>query len=485
MNKDKENTVILSQNDILSITSSSNHTDELPTIYDFLDKDLFTQFIQNKTKQTTQRIDAYAVLKHDNGIITLTIHHPFGNIESNYNDKLDIQISDVGKCNILFTNLVEKILSGWAIMPGTAQRTWYYSKYTIKDALISKSYNIEDSFNVIKLYIQDLDKFIGTTDDILSKEQNFDIKSINIGKIYADKNIYLLFCFDRKKGDSDVGAPRYIEQDIITPYVMFFSENYISVEKCKEIINDFITLYSLLTGKDEKFNRIFLQKYDCVSELFSADFIECKSENNKLFNRKYCMFSLGRNITTQLAKNCSCGGNEPYVLENDIFKNFFHHKNKEIYKLFFATRKMDKYQKFTTLYTCFEVVIRASKIIKNEMKRKTKKEREKWSTGAQIDYFMENYQDIKDFLNFIDKRILIGKYIQKIKQNRNNIMHGDLYKIQQDEIFICSLILELIVYFLLLQDLGIDKKRLMHYLFAYVDYNIIKNLMNENSTKIK
>ena len=98
---------------------------------------------------------------------------------------------------------------------------------------------------------------------------------------------------------------------------------------------------------------------------------------------------------------------------------------------------------------------------------------------------MENYQDIKDFLNFIDKRILIGKYIQKIKQNRNNIMHGDLYKIQQDEIFICSLILELIVYFLLLQDLGIDKERLMHYLFAYVDYNIIRNLMNENRTKIK
>lgn len=445
------------------------------TLKDILNKDLVITEINN------EKIDGMGKVSYDNdNNLILTIHHPNQPIQNYDVKKFDI-IAKIAKHAMgqpeiyIHFSKVSNYSAGWRQMQNGY---WLIDKFICKDIIATTSDNFILKNKEVQLYIKNLDEFIRTPDQVLNycpDKWREGIKPIEIGEIKQD--IKLSFCFNATS--DNFGYHFYGRIENIIPYVKIEFQQEQNLEDIFEIINDFLVLYSLLTGKDESLDAItFPREYLCQQFLLTDRWnMNLNSEMTKysVFN-KHSLFPLFRDICSQWSKNCS-NFHESIPISNDIFQNFFNHKNIKNYKLFFATRKMDKYQKFTTLYTCFEVLIRASKIIKNEMKRKTKKEREKWSTGAQIDYFMENYQDIKDFLNFIDKRILIGKYIQKIKQNRNNIMHGDLYKIQQDEIFICSLILELIVYFLLMKDLGIDAELLKNR--SYVDFNIIKNLITE------
>ena len=273
-----------------------------------------------------------------------------------------------------------------------------------------------------------------------------------------------------------------------------------NLENIFEIINDFLVLYSLPTAKNESLDAITFPRDYSVPQFLITDRwnMNLNSEMTKysVFN-KHSLFPLFRGISSQHSKNCS-NFKEPiqkeykettesgtitttiestYIpdqpISNEIFKNFFNHKNKEICKLFFATRKMDKYQKFTTLYTCLEVLIRHNTTITSNDEIKKEKQ-----TGKQVRYFFEHDNDIKQMLDIIDIRIIKEDYIGKIIDNRNEITHGNLFKVDNAELRICCYILERIVYYLLMKDLGIDAELLKNR--SYVDFNIIRNLISEN-----
>ena len=84
-------------------------------------------------------------------------------------------------------------------------------------------------------------------------------------------------------------------------------------------------------------------------------------------------------------------------------------------------------------------------------------------------------------LDIIDIRIIEKDYIGKIIKNRNEIMHGNLYKIDNAELRVCCYILERIVCYLLMKDLGIDAELLKNR--SYVDFNLIRNLITAEHDK--
>ena len=338
------------------------------TLKDILNKDLVITEINN------EKIDGMGKVSYDNdNNLILTIHHPNQPIQNYDVKKFDI-IAKIAKHAMgqpeiyIHFSKVSNYSAGWRQMQNGY---WLIDKFICKDIIATTSGRFTLKNKEVRLYIKNLDEFIRTPDQLLNYDPSKwrdGIKPIEIGEVKS--GIKISFCF---VATSDVfGYYHYGRIENIIPYVKIEFQDEQNMEYIFEVINDFLVLYSSLTAKDESFDAItFPLEYSCQQFLLTDRWsMNLNSEMTKysIFN-EHSLFPLLRDISSQWSGNFE---EQKEPISNEIFQNFFIHKNIENYKLFFATRKMDKYQKFTTLYTCLEVVIRASKIIKNEMKRKTK-----------------------------------------------------------------------------------------------------------------
>ena len=264
---------------------------------------------------------------------------------------------------------------------------------------------------------------------------------------------------------------------------MKFSEN-ISIDDAKDLVYEFIVLYSILTGKNEAFNSIELNNisndeaefWSRPQRLFSNLFKMNEGEEFSKYSvfNKYSLFPLGRNMSPELKATYIYGipynlfkndGELNYELSNDVFYKFFNNAKIENYKLFYNSRFANKYQKFTTLFTCLEVMLNTHR-------------------GEKISKYFDNNTDIQNFINSIDDKILCKKqsqkgdnknYINFIIDNRNHIIHGRIHEVTKLQV--CTDILELIVYYLILSNIGIAKEELTR-LGSYIDFNKIRNNLN-------
>jgi hypothetical protein len=505
---------------------------------DLIGQDLYISLVDN------QEFLAHGEISLINENVLLTTYNTTGGINLLY-DAVDISASCIFKGDNLSENKHYSLFFKNAECIQTGDK----AKFICKDIIVKEGYllNIDKEIRLIKLYIKNLDEFIRVTNDIrkitfgeTELRCGTTIEPIDIG-IIRD-NINLRLCFDWCSGGSDYGYSCYNSHTQITPYVeikinddgnttkdkngnaelTIFGERverYVELEQAKKLIYEFLVLYSLLTGKNEIFDRIELwRRVDgCYSNdisqlLFSNSFKMNEGEQFSKYSvfNKHSMFPLGRNMSPMLKAmyiynipyNIVNDDNElSYELSNDIFYKFFNNDKIEIYKLFYENRFANKYEKFINLCSCCDIMLSDVKDLYfkdediKELKKLVKKYlKEKQYKNTNIDdftkkiastnntkvsllqkitrYFTEENSEQKSFIEKIDTRILENNLFNEITDIRNHIAHGRIHKIEKLQV--CTDILELIVYFLILDNIDIAKDELIR-LSEYIDFNRIKN----------
>jgi hypothetical protein len=367
---------------------------------------------------------------------------------------------------------------------------WHRSVFVVEEILLAENDVFRNKVSVAKFYVKDLEKFIGITKDIKKfhdSPNTTNLKPIEIGDI-GNGNI-LAFCFDSNFGKDKSGGYICTYKTEVTPYVQITFKQDIEIEEAQGLIYDFTFLYSLLTGKKTAFNRVELNNGNLRRHLLYS------SVNSKMFKINYINEFLHPNsyyVDATFSK-----------IANIFSLNDFKENNFELFRAIFTNKKLkeiqgynlfgrifyegEMYQRLTELWTCVEVFLDKSKnnedklidlanYLENILKdRSIKEEIEAQSEIGKIfepvsdvlsslnsgiknfnitldrkNYIKRNL-GLETFLKYINPEIINKNYLEKIRGNRNNIVHGRISKVK--ELKTCTEILELIFYYLLFDNI--------------------------------
>jgi hypothetical protein len=359
-------------------------------------------------------------------------------------------------------------------------------KFRCDDVMVSNQR--VSSLSEIKIYIDGLKEFLGPTNEICDFLDGVE-KEGETPVVKLQDSVFLYdFSFNKSWDPSE-----YISSSKVEPsadFVLNESINF-SEKKVKELVRKYQILHCFLTGRNYKIERVVINReaefYSDSFRVFSAD-----------LKKKFSMLKWGHNLSPQFQ---NLYGTDYKIPGEAIFKWFNLLEDEfDIYELFYGARFVrDKYQRFINLYICLEFMVqgyrkqyfetedfariakKVEEIINVEAPRVPSKKKKDFLKSLQRVNeerapTLELIKSCAKEEGLIDLWALIGikdDVFKKIAQDRNHIVHGRIGQVSGVELY--NDVLELSVYFLILQRLGIDREILISKLGVYIDYNRVRN----------
>jgi len=354
--------------------------------------------------------------------------------------------------------------------------------------------------SLIEIHIDGLKEFLGPTKQICNFLNGFKQKSENEIEVVDLKDSVFLYHFDFNESWIPMD---YISSSRVAPSVIFSFKNPIkfSEKKVKELVKKYQILHSFLTGKNYGIEKVLINGEE--AEFYSDGFSFV--EDSK---KKYSMLHWGHDLSEQFQ---NLYGTD-YEIPGDVIYNWFSLSDDEfdVCELFYGARFVkDKYQRFINLYVCLEFMVQKyrSNYFDNDIFEKILKKTEEVVNSEAKSYptrkrkgFLKSLGRINEdraptlelvkkcaneegMADLWDKMGVKEEVLKKIFEDRNHIIHGRIGRVSGLELY--NDILELSVYFLILQRLGIDREILVFKLGAYIDYNRVRNNLERLGFELK
>ena len=344
--------------------------------------------------------------------------------------------------------------------------------------------------SLIEIHIDGLKEFLGPTKQICNFLSGFKQENENKIEVVDLGDSVFLYYFDFNQS----WVPEeYISSSKVLPSVIFSFKNPVnfSEEKVKELVKKYQILHSFLTGKNYGIKKVLINGEE--AEFYSDSF--SLAEDTK---KKYSMLHWGHDLSEQFQKLYGTD----YKIPGDVIYKWFSlsYDEFDVYELFYGARFVkDKYQRFINLYVCLEFMVqkyrssyfddevfkeilkKTKEVVNSEAKSYPARKRKGFlkSLGRINEDRAPTLELIKKCANeegmadLWDKMDVKEEILKKIVEDRNHIIHGRIGRVSELELY--NDILELSVYFLILQRLGIDREILVFKLGAYIDYNRVRN----------
>ncbi len=436
---------------------------------------------KNKTKEIAGKLE----ITDDGIFLEIFSENREGDEPLEYKEEIDCLTGNGDSKRFYLFNLKFIKLGSRRIGQGLSIRE---QRFQCEDILVFNQ-RLSD-LSLIEIHIDGLKEFLGPTKQICNFLNGFKQESENKIEVVDLKDSVFLYHFDFNESWTPMD---YISSSRVAPSVIFSFKNPIrfSEKKVKELVKKYQILHSFLTGKNYGIEKVLINGDEAE---FYSDGFNCVEDSKK----KYSMLHWGHNLSEQFQ---NLYGTD-YEIPGDVIYNWFSLSDDEfdVCELFYGARFVkDKYQRFINLYVCLEFMVqkyrsnyfddevfgkilaKVEEIVNTEASSYKKKKKEDFFNSVkrvneERAPTLELIKKCAKQEGLIDLWNEIGikeEILRKIVKDRNHIIHGDIGKVSGLELY--NDILELSVYFLILQRLGIDREILVFKLGAYIDYNRVRN----------
>lgn len=436
---------------------------------------------KDKTKKLAGKIEIT-----DNGIfLEIFSESREGDEPLEYKEEVDC-LTGNGDCKRFYLFNLKFIKLGWRqVGQGLSIRE---QRFQCEDILVFNQRL--SNLSLIEIHIDGLKEFLGPTKQICNFLNGLKQKSENEIEVVDLKESVFLYHFDFNESWTPMD---YISSSRVVPSVIFSFKNPVkfSEKKVKELVKKYQIIHSFLTGKNYGIEKVLINGDEAEFYSDSFSFVEYSK-------KKYSMLRWGHNLPEQFQKLYGTD----YEIPGDVICNWFSLSDDEfdVCELFYGARFVkDKYQRFINLFVCLEfmvqkyrsnyfsdevfgkILVKTKEVVNAEAGSYKKKKKEDFLNSVkrvnedrvptlELIKKCAKEEGIEDLWNEIGIK---EKVLKKIVEDRNHIIHGRIGKVYGLELY--NDILELSVYFLILQRLGIDRKMLVFKLGAYIDYNRVRN----------